>query len=97
MAQDTPARLIRQLGRHDVIEFSCDRPEHAARFADLPAAQSVTTDGVQVFAYATDVRHCLAAAIDRAEAVGTSLTDLRIRTASLEDVFIERTGHGLRE
>ena len=97
VAQDTPASLIRQLHRQEVVEFSCDSADHAGRFTGLAAAQEVRVDGAFVFLYTNDVRACLVAALDRAEDMGTTLSDLRIRGASLEDVFIERTGHGLRE
>ncbi len=97
VARDTPASLIRQLDRNDVIEFCCDQADQADRFRDLPAAQDVTINGRLVFLYTKDVRACMSAALDRAEAAETTLSDLRIRSASLEDVFIERTGHGLRE
>ena len=97
VASDTPANLIRQLARREVVEFTCDRPELAARFTDLPAVEDMTADGSLVLLYTNDVRGCMAAAIDRAETVGTALSDLRVRSASLEDVFIERTGRGLRE
>ena len=97
MAQDTPAKLIRQLDRRNVIEFVCDRPDHAASFRETVVAQEVTVDGARVFLYTNDVAACLAGAIERAEAVGTALNDLRVRGASLEDVFIEHTGHGIRE
>lgn len=97
IAQDTPARLIRQLERSDVIEFACDPEADATRFRGVPGAEEVTVDGALVLIYTNDVSQCLPAAVERGREAGISMNDLRVRSASLEDVFIERTGHGIRE
>lgn len=97
---DTPEALKRRLGRGDVIEISLDtEPE-----ADLPTLLSglVEPAGISLDRRLLTLRlldgiHKLPAILDTLATAHGSVTDVRLRQNTLEDVFIQLTGRSLRE
>jgi hypothetical protein len=53
-------------------------------------------DGV-VLVYTRDVAATIGAVLDAAEALGVEPANLGVRRATLEDVFLDLTGRGLRD
>ena len=98
VALDTPARLISTYAPGTTIEFESSSPDAGLR--SLPDVESVEIDGPSVTIHTTRTEHVLAALFDPsaawAEAV-RGMTDLRVRSGTLEDVFLAIAGRRLDE
>ncbi|PTX58893.1 ABC-2 type transport system ATP-binding protein [Melghirimyces profundicolus] len=98
IALDTPARLIRQLASDSVIEFAAERGVSDAHFRELEGVKEVKrTDGGWMLLLTDNLRGTLSGLIPLADREGLVLNGLRTRSATLEDVFLERTGKRLTE
>ncbi|MCI3920655.1 ABC transporter ATP-binding protein [Paenibacillus sp. TRM 82003] len=106
IALDTPAKLIEGLASDKTIEFRVPRfetfafEEQERVRAALRGIGSVTSleerqEGFVL--YTDDLQASLTSLIARADESGLTLEALSTRTATLEDVFIQRTGRSLRE
>ncbi|AUB55978.1 ABC transporter ATP-binding protein [Methanobacterium subterraneum] len=98
---DTPSNLKKEIGEGDVVEMKLSNPasnqEVINILADMPDVQAVVEidDGLNV--RALDAVGKLPQIIDLVETTGVHVLDLSIRQNTLEDVFIDLTGTGLRE
>lgn len=98
-ALDTPAGLIRSLRAPFRISVVTTRPLPAVEVAALPAVSDVSqeemSDGHVTRMRAHDAPSVVAALTTLAGADGSSLLDLEVIPATLEDVFLQVTGRGL--
>lgn len=98
---DTPSNLKKEIGEGDVVEMKLSNPalnqEVISVLTGLPDVHSVVEidDGLNV--RARDAVGKLPQIIDLVETTGGHVLDLSIRQNTLEDVFIDLTGTGLRE
>ena len=98
---DTPSNLKKEIGEGDVVEMKLSNPasnqEVINILADMPDVQAVVEidDGLNV--RALDAVGKLPQIIDLVETTGVHVLDLSVRQNTLEDVFIDLTGTGLRE
>ena len=98
---DTPSNLKKEIGEGDVVEMKLSNPalnqEVISVLRDLPDVHSVVEidDGLNV--RALDAVGKLPQIIGRVETTGVYVLDLSVRQNTLEDVFIDLTGTGLRE
>lgn len=98
---DTPSNLKKEIGEGDVVEMKLSNPalnqEVISVLRDLPDVHSVVEidDGLNV--RALDAVGKLPLIIGRVETTGVYVLDLSVRQNTLEDVFIDLTGTGLRE
>jgi ABC-2 type transport system ATP-binding protein len=90
LASDPPATLVRGLDAptHVILELGAVPPADAA---ELPGAESVSTDDVSLNIQTRQPAKLLSALAER----GT-LDGLQVRTATLEDVFLQLTGREYR-
>jgi ABC-2 type transport system ATP-binding protein len=97
IALDSPQELIRQHFKERAIEFH--RPEiiKTEDFKGLPGIQRVQAEEDSVILYSAEVSKTIPALLKFAEENGAPLNDFSVRTATLEDVFLELTGRRLRE
>ncbi|HZU52515.1 MAG TPA: ABC transporter ATP-binding protein [Holophagaceae bacterium] len=97
IATGTPASLIADLGLPSVVELSFDgaAPDPAAFAARLGSAVEAREDRWEI--PAADPKSLLPKLLEAAEALGTIYQQLHIRRATLEDVFLHRTGRSLRD
>jgi ABC-2 type transport system ATP-binding protein len=99
IAQGTPAELIRSLGGDHVVEFGSAPlpPEQALR--TLPGVSAVALDvRASVARLTTPAPHqVVPALLHRLQADGAELTSLNTHHATLDDVFLAKTGRQLRE
>ncbi|PTM53312.1 ABC transporter ATP-binding protein [Desmospora activa] len=98
IALDSPAGLIRQLASDSVVEFVLSKPQPQEMFQALDGVKEVkqAEDGATVLL--TDrLQSTLLRLIPLADANGWVLSGLRTRTATLEDVFLQRTGKRLTQ
>jgi ABC-2 type transport system ATP-binding protein len=102
IALGTPAELIASLGGEHVIEFTAgangDRQTLSPEtFADLPAVTSARLENGRICLSVREPHVALPALLERLEKLGTPLTGLTTRHASLEDVFVKLAGRHLTE
>ena len=94
IATGTPQSLIARHGGELLLHFSTDRPD-VSFLEDIEWVDSVSRRGAQVAV----VGRGPVLALVGSELVRNGIvpTDLRVEQATLEDVFLRLTGHGLEE
>jgi ABC-2 type transport system ATP-binding protein len=97
IALDSPAELIHQHFPEKAIEFTQERPESDDILKKMPGVKRVKREEETVILYTAEVSKTIASLLDYSQAAGVPVDDLTIRTATLEDVFLELTGRRLRE
>ncbi len=97
VALDTPRALIQKLDFENTVEFSLDGVTDPAAFRDLPAVRDVRSANGTFILTSSDVSSTVAGVMEFASRFKTEVRDMRVRTASLEDVFIDLTGRRLRD
>jgi ABC-2 type transport system ATP-binding protein len=100
IALDTPAGHLAALGDQHRLRFTLPSrtdPDHLAAL-DGVAEVSVQIDGTAHYELTvTDPQRTVPALFSWANGAGLQLTDVRVATPTLEDVFLARTGHRLRD
>lgn len=98
---DTPTNLKKEIGEGDVVEMKLSHPEKNHEVATLLSAMEDVHSAVEVDGTlnvrAMDAVGKLPKIIDAVEKTGCHVLDLSVRQNTLEDVFIDLTGTGLRE
>ena len=99
IAQGSPRALIQNHFKETAIEFSMESPPPESVLKALPGATHVSLERNDVIVYSLDVAATLSSLLKYAEKVetGNRIQNLRIREASLEDVFLKLTGRRIRE
>ncbi|HEY3383640.1 MAG TPA: ABC transporter ATP-binding protein [Vicinamibacterales bacterium] len=97
---DTPEGLKRRVGEGDLIEIGLaadDDPGRAeAALAGLTSVAVVRVTANVATLRSRDALSHLGDALNALRAAGVPVGDVRLRSASLEDVFVALTGRGLR-
>jgi len=97
VAQDTPPNLIKTLGESQAIEFVASGTLEPSELEGLPGVtRVVSSEGVHSL-FTTDATATLHALVERSGRNGWKAEDIKIRQATLEDVFVRLTGRRLRE
>lgn len=94
---DSPSGLIRQLASDSVIEFALEKKAMEVSLRQLRGVKEVRQDEGLILLLTNDLRGTLSELIRTADQEDLALSGLRTRTATLEDVFLERTGKRLTE
>jgi|Deesub1362B_J571_1020462.scaffolds.fasta_scaffold03159_2 ABC-2 type transport system ATP-binding protein len=92
IALDSPEALIKGHFKERAVVFEAEEVDEGALQA-LPGVTHVRCDGPEVTLYTTDAPATLAALVSFEEV----LSDLHVRRATLEDVFLKLTGRRLRD
>jgi len=92
---DTPRKLVLGLGQRNAVEFTASGD--TGRFSGLPGVEDVQVEDGHVILYTSQLEATVGAVFQRAQTDGAGVEGLRIRGASLEDVFIQLTGRRIRE
>jgi ABC-2 type transport system ATP-binding protein len=94
----SPAELIAKIGGEHTIEFRIEGGELAKdELLALPTVKRVQRDEEAYCLGVTAVHLALPALLDLVQARGLTLAQLTTRHATLEDVFVSRTGRHLRD
>jgi ABC-2 type transport system ATP-binding protein len=101
LVTDTPERLKTRIGPGDVMELTVSEEHDAV----LDGLRDGLPENVQLLArqhgtlrlVGTDLLRTLPALLNRFRVHGVEVEDMVIRKKTLEDVFVELTGRGLRE
>jgi len=94
---DKPDRLISRYFQEEAIQFESEVPLPEEELGRLPAISRTFVEDKEVTVYSSAVQETLAGVMALAERYGTTLSDVYIRRASLEDVFLHLTGRRMRE
>ncbi|MEV6813820.1 ABC transporter ATP-binding protein [Micromonospora sp. NPDC051296] len=94
-ALDSPAGLVTSVTPEQRIRFRPSAPVDDRLFTDLPQVSSVTRNGSQVVVAGTgDVLHAVTSVLARNQII---VAELRLEQATLDDAFVELTGHRLTD
>ena len=97
IALDAPEGLVRAHFAEDAIEFSQRDGLTAAELETLPAVLSASIQSDRVSMFSDDVPTSMAALLRLGQERGEPIQNLRLRRATLEDVFLKLTGRTLRD
>jgi ABC-2 type transport system ATP-binding protein len=91
IATGTPAELIARSTATQSVAFVTAVPVGPQVIRAVPGVSDVTLDGVAGRLHTTTLAATLAGLVAAIEAAGTTLVELHVQKASLEDVFLELT------
>ena len=98
---DTPSNLKKETGEGDVVEMKISDPDKNQEVINiikkLEGIYSVVEVNDQINIRSLDAVSKLPWIMDELEHLGVRVVDLSVRQNTLEDVFIDLTGTGLRE
>lgn len=99
LALDTPEGLVRSQFSEQTVTFRPPDGTDPQTFADLPGVARVQGDAEngEVSLFSGEVTRTLGALLERSERTNTPLGEIRLRAATLEDVFLKMTGRRIRE
>lgn len=97
IALDTPDALVKQLQSDSAVEFRGSLSIDENYLASLDGVKQVSRREEVFTLYTDHLQNTLTSLIGYASEEGILLSDLKTRTATLEDVFIHMTGRRLRE
>jgi ABC-2 type transport system ATP-binding protein len=93
----TVDELISKRFHERAIRFNAIEAFTDTELASLPAVASVKREPDEILLYSRDVGATIGALLALADARHVELTDLTVRRATLEDVFLDLTGRALRD
>lgn len=96
IALDTTTGLIGRLGAHATIDCCLGEQTNLEDLAILPGVSKARRSGERVIIYTSEMQGTLEALLAYANEQNIKLTNLQVRTPTLEDVFLELTGRALR-
>ncbi len=95
VALDSPAGLVSAVAPEQRIRFRPSAPVDDRLLTDLPQVSAVARSGSQVMVTGTgDVLHAVISVLARNQIIAA---DLRLEQATLDDAFVELTGHRLAD
>jgi ABC-2 type transport system ATP-binding protein len=97
IATDRPDRLVSQHFNEEAIEFQLDQPPGDEVLRQLAGATNVVTENGKITVYSGSVPATISALMEMAKQRDMKLTDLYVRRATLEDVFLKLTGRRIRD
>ena len=97
IATDRPDRLVNQHFKEEAIEFQLDQPLGDEVLRQLAGTTNVLTENGRVTVYSSSVPVTISALMEMAKQRDMKLTDLYVRRATLEDVFLKLTGRRIRD
>ncbi|MCX5994575.1 MAG: ABC transporter ATP-binding protein [Chloroflexi bacterium] len=97
IATDRPDRLVSQHFNEEAIEFQLDQLPGDEVLRQLAGATNVVTENGKVTVYSGSVPATISALMEMAKQRDMKLTDLYVRRATLEDVFLKLTGRRIRD
>jgi ABC-2 type transport system ATP-binding protein len=98
---DTPENLKKEIGEGDVVDIKLSNPnknqEAITALQSMEQVKSVLEVNERINVRALDAVGKLPMIMEKVETIGVHIADLAVRQNTLEDVFINLTGTGLRE
>jgi ABC-2 type transport system ATP-binding protein len=97
IAVDKPDKLISQHFQEQAIEFELGQQIGEGELRSLASVTNVLVEERKVTLYSSSIPVTIMALMDMAKQKGIELTNLYVRRATLEDVFLKLTGRRIRE
>jgi ABC-2 type transport system ATP-binding protein len=97
LVEGTPGELIGTLGGAHVVEFQTTRPVPARELAGLPGVETLRSRGDVRFLTCDELHRTVPALVHLVNRHESELTFLTTHRATLDDVFLARTGRQLRD
>jgi len=97
IALDTPRQLIDQHFETTAVEFEDRNGASLEMLNALPGVTRASRDGGLVTLYSRDTPHTIEGMLAAAHEGRIAFDDLRVRSATLEDVFLKLTGRRIRD
>jgi ABC-2 type transport system ATP-binding protein len=97
IAEGAPRELIARSAADPTISLATAQPIERDLLAAIPETHDLVWDGTVARFRSSDIRRSVTALMALLEAQEVDLTELQVRKATLEDVFIELTGTPLRD
>jgi ABC-2 type transport system ATP-binding protein len=97
VALGTPHELMARSKASQSVSLVTARPIDGLRLDTIPGVMDVIVDGARARFNTTDINRTMPDLLKLLDAQRLELTELHVRKASLEDVFIELTGSALRD
>ncbi len=97
IALGTPRQLIEQHFETAAVEFEDRNAASLEMLNALPGVTRASRDGTLVTLYSRDTPHTVEAMLAAAREGKIAFDDLRVRSATLEDVFLKLTGRRIRD
>jgi len=97
IATDKPDKLVSQHFQEEAIEFELNQPLGDDVLRGVAGVTNVVQENGKVTVYSSAVPVTVSALLDLAKQRGFELTNLYVRRATLEDVFLKLTGRRIRE
>jgi ABC-2 type transport system ATP-binding protein len=93
----TVGEVVTRRFKERAVQFDRIEGIDDARLAAMKAVSSVKHDDDVVLLYTSDVPATISELLDATEALGVEASNLTVRRATLEDVFLDLTGRALRD
>jgi ABC-2 type transport system ATP-binding protein len=93
----TVEELVSRRFKERAVHFAAIAGLDDPRLRALPGVTRVAHEDGEVLLYTADVPATIGAVLAAADELGSPPHDLSVRRASLEDVFLDLTGHALRD
>ena len=97
IALDRPSALVRASFAEDAIEFVSNDGLTVDDLRDLAAVTSAASQGSAHSVFSSDIPQTMGSLLELARERGAPLDGMRVRHATLEDVFLKLTGRTLRD
>ena len=97
IATDKPDKLVSQHFQDEAIEFELNQKLGDDVLSKIAGVTNVVQENGKVTVYSSAVPVTVSALLDMAKQRGFELTNLYVRRATLEDVFLKLTGRRIRE
>ncbi len=97
IAVDAPEGLVRAHFAEDAIEFTQRNGMTSDEIERLPAVVNASVQADRVSMFSDDVSTSMSALLQLGQERGEPIQNLRLRRATLEDVFLKLTGRTLRD
>ena len=97
IALDRPGDLVRESFAEDAIEFVSNDGLTVGDLRGLAAVTSATSQGSAHSIFSSDIPRTMGGLLELARERGSPLEGMRVRHATLEDVFLKLTGRTLRD
>ena len=97
IATDRPDRLVSKHFEEQAIEFELDQPIGDDELGKVSGVTSALTEDGKTIIYSSAVPTTISGLLELARGKGTELSNLHVRRATLEDVFLKLTGRRIRE
>jgi ABC-2 type transport system ATP-binding protein len=97
IALDSPHRLIESNIKEGAIQFRMKKYPGDEAVANIPEVSKVIKEGDDVVVYTNNIPSVISGLLGLASQRSTELSELSVRQATLEDVFLKLTGKRIRD